>query len=158
MEAKLKLSWVLMCREPCFKFLLNIAFDQPLTELYSCICPLLFAYAVFGVSCYVLWSPVGSFRSIRAFSFNQLTMSNCSCGFLVWCGSQQSNNLTDACACSFSVSEVLFWDGCVMMATVGGICDIGLWNSLSHISVCLSPFPILMPSEPWAQFMRDLWL
>lgn len=46
--------------------------------------------------------------------------------------------MTDACACSFTVSVVLFWDGCVMMAKVGGICDIGLWNSLTHMSLPLS--------------------
>lgn len=105
------------------------------TSLNLCSCAAVFCLSPGFCSC------------IKAFIVNQLTLLNRRSGCLVWCCPQQSAGLTDACICSFSVSEVLFWDGCVMMATVWGICDIGMWKSLppSYLSfhfpsLCLSCF------------------
>lgn len=111
---------------------------------------------MFGVSQHMLCLVVWELSSLISWHCSTVAL-------VLWydgAPSQPSNDSTDACACSFRVSEVLFWDGCVMMATVGGICDIGLWNSLAHISLSLSISHscVSHTSNTNHTVIRDLWL
>lgn len=114
------------------------------------------AFHMFGVSQHMLCLVVWELSSLISWHFSTVAL-------VLWydgAQSQPSNDSTDACARSFRVSEVLFWDGCVMMATVGGICDIGLWNSLAHISLSLSISHscVSHTSNTNHTVIRDLWL